>query len=416
MKGVYFLGLALSFFGAASYVVSLPSQMVLRVTSILLPIAFICFFLAIVHFLLSIFQVSGARKQNLLLSAKTIIFLFILVELILRLTGILQTYSEKSWGGYAWIASRNTTDSWFYIQTPNSTITAGTKEFEFHRDVNSLGLSDVEIPPKKDGEIRIMALGDSFTEGVGVSYDSTWVKKLGVSLNQQFPKQHISTVNAGIGGSDPVYEYILFQEKLVQYAPDLVIMLINSSDVYDIAYRGGFERFNADGTTDTGEGRLWWEWIYASSHVVRVFARVFMGYNSYLVSGREIKEKKAALFVKTMLEVNGKLEQLSGKGRFRVLYVLHPITRDFRVERYYDPEMLDLLDSLKQRDLPYVDIRTVFDNKNITNFDEAQSFYWPIDQHFNQKGYNLVCTAIRDEILRRNWLVGEEKEIITQRD
>ncbi len=409
MKGAYFFLMAILFYGLASYLATLSSQMVVKITSVLLLIAISFFFMAVAHFLLSLFRVTDERKKNLLLTAKTLVFLFIFVEMVLRWTGLCQTYSEKSWGGYAWTTAQSCMDSWFFTRDPNSTITADAKEFKFHRRTNTLGLSDMEIPPKKAGAIRIIALGDSFTEGVGVSYDSTWVNKLGTSLNQQYPELHFSMVNAGVGGSDPVYEYMLFQEKLIQHSPDLVLMVMNGSDVAEIAHRGGFERFNPDGTT--GSGRVSWEWIYASNHIVRGVMHVLLGYNHYLVPVKEMEARKS-LFVENVLDITERMSRLSVNKDFRVLYVIHPLLADFMVQDYGEPKMLALRDSLTQRGLSFLDLRAVFENKNISNFDEAQPFYWPIDQHFNQRGYDFFCMAVRDEILRKNWFVGAEKRTV----
>lgn len=97
-----------------------------------------------------------------------------------------------------------------------------------------------------------------------MNYEETWVKQ----METRWKEQNVQTINAGVGGSDPVYEVALYRDKLVANKPDLVVLTINSTDFMDIVSRGGFERFHADGTA--GKGSPPWEWLYASNHLCRM--------------------------------------------------------------------------------------------------------------------------------------------------
>jgi hypothetical protein len=44
---------------------------------------------------------------------------------------------------------------------------------------------------------------------------------------------------AGVAGSDPFYEYRLLVDKLLACQPDLVMTVVNVSDVIDVIVRGG---------------------------------------------------------------------------------------------------------------------------------------------------------------------------------
>ena len=50
-------------------------------------------------------------------------------------------------------------------------------EFEHKAVFNKLGLRDREVLPKKPGEFRICVVGDSFTFGLGVEEEQTFVRR-----------------------------------------------------------------------------------------------------------------------------------------------------------------------------------------------------------------------------------------------
>lgn len=88
-----------------------------------------------------------------------------------------------------------------------------------------------ELIPKKasENEIRIMALGDSVTEGTGVSYKDVWPHKLNEFLQKEYTDQKITVINAGEGGAglqSLIYKYKILSEK---YHPQIVILTISNA-------------------------------------------------------------------------------------------------------------------------------------------------------------------------------------------
>lgn len=97
---------------------------------------------------------------------------------------------------------------------------------------NARGFRDVEFataPPP--GGVRILALGDSTTVGLGVpELGNTWPKQLEQRLRRVM-KRPVEVLNLGVGGYDPLQEAELLRVRGVFLEPDLVLMLVTLNDL-----------------------------------------------------------------------------------------------------------------------------------------------------------------------------------------
>ena len=95
---------------------------------------------------------------------------------------------------------------------------------------NSLGLREGErARAKPPGTYRIVALGDSTTEGWGVAQDMTWPAQLERRLNAQplkgFPEGlHYEVLNLGVGNYNTVQEVMRLRNLGLSLDPDLVLL------------------------------------------------------------------------------------------------------------------------------------------------------------------------------------------------
>jgi hypothetical protein len=121
---------------------------------------------------------------------------------------------------------------------PSTSYTEQHQEFVEDVRVNSLGFRDREYDLSDSSCFRIIVLGDSFTEGVGVSIDSTFAKRLEWLLNgRQDQHMRFNVFNFGIAGYSPILELILFKAKGIVLHPQLVILCLDMSDVQeDVLY------------------------------------------------------------------------------------------------------------------------------------------------------------------------------------
>lgn len=108
-----------------------------------------------------------------------------------------------------------------------------TLEFEVEYKVNSLGLRGEEfLPEKPEDEFRILFLGDSFIEGIGVSQDEVMSQKTEDNLMTNSQK-NIKAINAGVSAYSPLLEYLYLKHRGINLEPDLVVVNLFMNDFND---------------------------------------------------------------------------------------------------------------------------------------------------------------------------------------
>jgi lysophospholipase L1-like esterase len=119
-----------------------------------------------------------------------------------------------------------------YTLEPGSEATWSTDEFTEHRRINTLGMRDDEPPAKRPGEIRMLAVGDSFTYGHGVQMHESWPKVVQARLRAA--NLDVTVLNAGVPGWSPDQSYRYAQRVVGPLAVDIVLFGLNSNDLHDV--------------------------------------------------------------------------------------------------------------------------------------------------------------------------------------
>jgi lysophospholipase L1-like esterase len=143
---------------------------------------------------------------------------------------------------------------------PTGTCTVHTFEFTVHSSTNSLSMNDEPFVPEQDlSKTRVLALGDSHTQAVGVNTSEAWPKVLQHSLETS-TGEPFRVYNSGTAGYS-LHQYLL---RLIDQGPivkpDYVVVGLSlATDLFDLlpperggwAYFGTFERdyfdFDASG-------------------------------------------------------------------------------------------------------------------------------------------------------------------------
>lgn len=337
------------------------------------------------------------RNQKIIMIAVSTVAGLIGVEVILRFTGVFQTISEQRGHGYQseYITHH---EGHFRVYEPNDTIFHTTSEFSYGYPTNNLGLADtVELATdKRIGEYRILVLGDSFTQGVGAPFDSSWVQLFRKRLRNdiQLQGKRLSVLNAGISGSDPFY-YLKFLEKHVDdLKPDLTLIMLNTSDVDDVIFRGGNERFLTNGDTRSKRSP-WFETLYEHSHVVRLFVHAALDMNYLLVR----RKNEQSLRQESMERINCVLletKEMMDKLESDLVIITLPIADEINNDAYVLGKDSRFFQDLHDNGLKHIDLHSEL-KLHILN--RTFSYYaWPVDKHYKGKGYDLISKFLFDTL------------------
>ncbi|MDZ4846262.1 MAG: SGNH/GDSL hydrolase family protein [Chitinophagales bacterium] len=315
------------------------------------------------------------------------------MEILLRVNGNFYTYSEKTEGKYVSYYNARI-KSPYHVYGPHELRNLNRSEFNYSYKTNSLGLREKELSLEKpDSACRILFLGDSFTEGIGTPNDSTYPALFGQFL-QQAHNRHVDVINAGISGSDPFYCFRLYQDKLVDFRPDPVVLAINSSDITDYIFRGGMERFQPDGSVRFRKGP-WWELPYRFCHFVRWIVHEQMQYDRTFMkeeNSEKIDQEAREAIVQCLDDFN-KLCKMHGAN---FIAVLHPTPVEFKgsfSNKNNIRPIASALDSLAIMNIVlYEQLGKFFNKENI------EQYYWTNDGHYNSKGYAVFAKSVAESI------------------
>src|SRR5215472_4056700 len=111
-------------------------------------------------------------------------------------------------------------------------------EFSVRVTTNALGFREPRLPaPKPPGTVRIVVLGDSFTQGYGVDESDAYPRRLEALLGAWDRSRSYEVINLGVPGSSPPDYLYNLREVGLAYHPDVVVVGVMANDVGDIDVR-----------------------------------------------------------------------------------------------------------------------------------------------------------------------------------
>jgi len=121
-------------------------------------------------------------------------------------------------------------------------------EFAVRVVTNALGFREPRLPAAKPpGTVRIVVVGDSFTQGYGVEEDEAYPRRLEAALDARAPECLHEVVNLGVPGSNPRDYVGNLRDPGLAYAPDVVIVGVMANDVHEVWIQEQFGvRFASD--------------------------------------------------------------------------------------------------------------------------------------------------------------------------
>ena len=111
-----------------------------------------------------------------------------------------------------------------------------TGETTYSVTTNSAGMRGGELAPRERVGWRILGLGDSFTFGIGIEDEQTYLRQLEQLLNGARGPQALpaEVLNGGVPGYGTIHELRYLEQIGLRYAPDLVLLgFYEGNDVSD---------------------------------------------------------------------------------------------------------------------------------------------------------------------------------------
>ncbi len=282
-------------------------------------------------------------------------------------------------------------------------------EFNTSVSTNSFGLRGPEVGAKRG--LRILALGDSFTFGVGAGQEETWPARLSEILGAE-------VLNAGAPGFGVPDAVAWYESHGKQLDPDVIVLAVFLANDLQDASPDQPKVAVVDGALvvpgETGGLR---RWLYYHSHLFRLFK------SSVLEGGlrtrlglrepwavRELRSEFAMYSPDLPQELRRGAEateqavaRLKGK---RVLAVLVPSLPQVDPVKWHAVLAQLGLDPLRHDPLrPNRLFRGIFERHGIPVLDLTDTFrkadrkiYYPIDQHLNPEGYELLARSVAEAL------------------
>ena len=330
------------------------------------------------------------KKTTLKRTFFLVVVVAITVEILLRLFGINQTNEEEHLNFYSYKYKTNR-PTWFHTWQANTSIEYGNGEFLYHNTFNELGHRELSFKnfEQDSTSIKIVCLGDSFTEGDGAPYDSSWVRFFEKNLALELDTP-VFAYNAGVCGSDVLFNGVMFKEKLLAAQPNIVFECVNNSDITDIYYRGGSERFLADGSLGAPNEKKW-EVFYKYSYLFRALLVTFTQYNNNLINHATIdKEENEALHL--LIKQLEETAQLCKENNIDYHVIMMPVPNEIMDKSAY---IFDSLAFLLPEKVAFINLFP----STYASFDtlDIYQYSWPKNGHYNSMGYEVMSSCIFEE-------------------
>ena len=299
-------------------------------------------------------------------------------------------------------------------------------EYDTPISINKAGLRGPEVGPGGTGTFRVLALGDSFTFGVGASQEESYPARLQEILRSRGTDAQVLNAGApGFGVPDAVAWYQRWGRPL---NPDAIVLAVFVGNDLQDAAPGIPKAMAVDGAlVIQGEKtRSLSRWLYHHSHLYALLKGSSLGGMARRALGRpepldvrqlrqemelyskgelpaEIREGAAA----TEKAVAGLARNVGGTRILAVivpsLIQVDPSRWDASLKRFgLDPARYDrhrpnglLLGIFGRHGISILDLTEPFAEA----IGRGESIYLPVDQHLTPAGYRLMAEKAAAELL-----------------
>lgn len=294
-------------------------------------------------------------------------------------------------------------------------------EFNTRVSINQAGLRGPEIGPKAPGALRILALGDSFTFGVGAQAGETYPAQLQQILRSRGVRAEV--LNAGAPGFGVPDAVAWFQRWGWPLEPDVLLLAVFVGNDLQDATPGGPKVMVADGVlvVQGEKPRSLSRWLYYHSHLYVLLKTSALGGPVRRMLGLPQPLETRQLREELDLYEKGKTSKVAREGGAAMDKAVVSLVRSAggaRVVAVIIPSLIQVdparwqaslerfgLDPKKyDSDQPTRLFRQIFARHGVPVVDltgpfaqavrKGQKIYYPIDQHLTPAGYRRMAEVV----------------------
>src|SRR5215203_732744 len=300
-------------------------------------------------------------------------------------------------------------------------------EFDTKVSINQAGLRGPEVGAKAPGTLRLLALGDSFTFGVGAQARETYPARLEEILRSRGVRAEV--LNAGAPGFSVPDETAWFQRWGRPLEPDMILLAVFVGNDLQDAAPGGPKVVVADGAllVEGEKGRSLSRWLYYHSHLYVLLKSSALGGPLRRLLGLPEPLETRQLRSEMELYAKGRPSKIAveggaatekavaglveSAGGARILAVIIPSLVQVDATRWQASlKRFGLEPRSYDSDQPTRLFREIFARHGVPALDLTRPFtqairrgeeiYYPIDQHLTPAGYRLMAQAVADSLGR----------------
>lgn len=279
----------------------------------------------------------------------------------------------------------------FWRFRPDQNISSAQFSYIDYR-INKRGMRGDEVELNKKG-LRILALGNSCTFGWGVKQSAIWTSWLEKTIRQLPTYENLEVINAGVPGYSSFQGKYYFENELLKYKPDIVLIMFGWND----------ERPAGKEISDH-EHKVPPEVIFDFQNFISKL-KLYQFMRKFILSSTEKEEmpRLDQLYTKKRVPLPNFLENLreickvARKNNITPVLMIPPIAsvenylpgRTSYFHQLHKKYQDEIIKAGKYENVPVVDLQTPFDQYNDLFSDAADD-----PTHFNEKGHALAAEAI----------------------
>jgi hypothetical protein len=250
---------------------------------------------------------------------------------------------------------------------------------------NSEGLRDSEYPFDHTS-YRILALGDSFTEGYHLTLASSWPKQLQQDLRER-GYQSVEVLNAGRSGTDTAWQASFLQKHGLKYKPDAVVLSFLYNDcTHTCSNCGAVQIEKREKKAEEQLNKSAWSELQKFVELALMRSSLTQATVSEYLTPFSEHDAGYQQCTDALL----RMKRLADEGHFKLLVFIYPMLFDLKHAPFRDIHTT-MMDFLRQHDI------TAFDAlPALSTYRDTDLWVLPSDSHPDRQANGIVASALSD--------------------